>query len=226
MKAMILAAGRGERLRPLTDTLPKPLVPVGGEALISRHLRALARAGFSDVVVNLAYGGDRIRAELGEGDAFGLRIHYQDEGEHALDTGGGLRRALPLLGNQPFLAVNADVFTDYPLGMLGLPAGRLAHLVLVDNPPHRPDGDFALDGERVTERVTEAEGRSLTFTGIGVYHPELFAGRADGVFPLAPLLYEAIRRGMVSGEHYTGLWLDVGTPERLEQADALAGQQR
>jgi len=218
MKAMILAAGRGERLRPLTDETPKPLVPVAGRELIVRHLASLSAAGFTDVVVNIAHGGTQIRDRLGDGSAFDLRIHYQDEDDRPLDTGGGLKRALPLLGNQPFVAINADVLTDYPFGMLGLPSGRLAHLVMVDNPGHRPEGDFALDGEE----VTEGSGERLTFSGIGVYHPALFRGVEDTVFPLVPLLRDAMRREAVSGEHYTGVWLDVGTPERLQEADELA----
>jgi len=220
VRAMILAAGRGERLRPLTDRLPKPLVAVGGRPLIEHHLHALARAGITEVVVNLAHLGAQIRARLGDGARFGLAIRYSDEGGRGLETGGGIHRALPLLGTEPFLVVNADVYTDYPFGALPLLApGDLAHLVLVDNPPHHPQGDFHLDG---AGRVHAEGAPRLTFAGIGVYRPELFRDCAPGAFPLAPLLRAAMAAGRVSGEHYRGRWVDVGTRERLEEANRLA----
>lgn len=219
MRAMILAAGRGERMRPLTDERPKPLLTAGGRPLIDRHLEALAQAGFTDVVINLAWLGDAIRAHVGDGSAWRLRVQYSEEGERGLETLGGIVRALPLLGDAPFVVVNGDVFTDYPLARLR-PPDALAHLVLVDNPPQHAGGDFALTGGR----VRASDGQRLTFAGIGVYRPELFHGQSDGPAPLGPLLREAIARGQVSGEHYRGVWQDIGTPERLAALDAaLAG---
>jgi MurNAc alpha-1-phosphate uridylyltransferase len=209
---MILAAGRGERMRPLTDRVPKPLLEVGGRSLIEHHLDALARAGFRDVVVNLAHQGPQIREALGDGAAHGLRIQYSDESPEALETGGGIFRALPLLGDGPFLVVNGDVWTDYPFRARELPESRLAHLVLVDNPQHHPEGDFRLDDGR----LSNAGGPRLTFAGIGYYRAALFAGCRDGAFPLAPLLRAACDLGLVSGEHHRGAWTDVGTPERLD----------
>ncbi|MGD8498490.1 MAG: nucleotidyltransferase family protein [Chromatiales bacterium] len=212
MKAMILAAGRGERMRPLTDRVPKPLLEVGGRRLIEHHLDALVRAGFRDVVVNLAHRGPQIREALGDGAAYGLRIQYSDESPEALETGGGILKALPLLGEGPFLVVNGDVWTDYPFPARELPESRLAHLVLVDNPTHHPEGDFHLDDGR----LSNAGGPRLTFAGIGYYRAALFAGCRQGAFPLAPLLRAACDRGLVGGEHHRGAWTDVGTPERLD----------
>ncbi len=219
MRAMILAAGRGERMRPLTDRVPKPLLRAGGRALIEHQIDALARAGFAELVVNLGHLGARVRAALGDGSRYGVRILYSEEGERALETGGGILRALPLLGPGPFVAVNADVWTDYPYDRLTPPSPHLAHLVLVDNPPHHPAGDFALVGGE----VAAAGAARLTFSGIGVYRPELFAGHAPGRFALAPLLRAAAARGQVSGERYGGRWMDVGTPERLAELDRLLG---
>jgi MurNAc alpha-1-phosphate uridylyltransferase len=209
---MILAAGRGERMRPLTDRVPKPLLEVGGRRLIEHHLDALVRAGFRDVVVNLAHRGPQIREALGDGAAYGLRIQYSDESPEALETGGGILKALPLLGEGPFLVVNGDVWTDYPFPARELPESRLAHLVLVDNPTHHPEGDFHLDDGR----LSNAGGPRLTFAGIGYYRAALFAGCRQGAFPLAPLLRAACDRGLVGGEHHRGAWTDVGTPERLD----------
>ncbi len=214
MKAMILAAGRGERMRPLTDTTPKPLLAVGGKALIVYHLEALKAGGFEEVVINTSHLAGQIRAALGEGARWGLRIRYTQEPE-ALETAGGIHRALPLLGEAPFLVVNADVWCDYPLRPRVLEPGDLAHLVLTDNPPQHPEGDFHLRGER----VIDAPGPRLTFTGIGYYRPTLFAGLEAGKHPLAPLLRRAIAQGQVSGERYPGQWHDVGTPERLQALD-------
>lgn len=215
---MILAAGRGERMRPLTDATPKPLLVAGGRRLIEHHLHALAGAGVRNVVINHAHLGAQIEAALGDGSAYGLRIRYSPEGE-ALETGGGIFRALPLLGTDPFMVVNGDVWTDYDLGRLRIVDDDVAHLVLVDNPAHHPQGDFALDGGRV-----RADGTArLTFSGIGAYRPALFAGRQPGRFPLAPLLRAAIVRDAVGGEHYAGRWIDVGTPERLAELDRLLG---
>ena len=212
--AMILSAGRGERLRPLTDTMPKALLEVAGEPLIVRHLRTLREAGIEDVVVNLSHLGEQIRDALGEGKEFGVRILYSPEPIPPLETGGGIRQALPLLGPNPFWVVNADVCTDYRFAAPSLADGDDAHLVLVDNPAHHPEGDFHYEGGRVREQ----SGVRLTFSGIGFYRPRLFEACAPGRFPLAPLLQTTIRSDRASGEHYRGLWADIGTPERLAEA--------
>ena len=221
MKAMILAAGRGERMRPLTDHTPKPLLQAGGRALIEYPLQALHKAGIDKLVVNYAWLGEQLVGYLGDGSRWGVSISYSPEPPGALETGGGIKHALPLLGEAPFLVVNGDIWTDYPYLPKPLSAGQLAHLVLVDNPPHHPEGDFALrDGE-----VSEDGGLRLTFSGIGWYHPALFDATPDGPFPLAPLLRAAMRDGRVSGEHYTGVWMDIGTPQRLAELDRqLAGR--
>jgi MurNAc alpha-1-phosphate uridylyltransferase len=216
MKAMILAAGRGERMRPLTDHTPKPLLPVAGRALIDYHLAALARAGLREVVINHAHLGIQIEAALGNGSRHGLRISYSPEPEGALETGGGILQALSKLGPEPFLVINGDIWTEYDYARVPRSLDGLAHLVLVDNPPQHPDGDFHLHPDG---RVQETGGERLTFSGIGVYHPDLFSGCEPGRFPLAPLLRQAIAAGQVSGEHYTGRWCDVGTPERLRELD-------
>lgn len=211
MKAFILAAGRGERMRPLTDHNPKPLLKVRGKPLIEWHLEKLAAAGVKQVVINLGWLGEKISAHLGDGERFGLQIRYSDEGWPALETGGGLHRALPLLDDEAFLLVNGDVFTALPFALSPLPQQRLAHLVLVPNPAQHPRGDFALqDG-----LVVDSEPR-LTYSGIALLHPQLFDGCTPGAFPLAPLLRRAMRTGQVSGERYDGPWSDVGTPERLQ----------
>lgn len=219
MKAMILAAGRGERMRPLTDGLPKPLLTVGGKALIVHHLEALARAGVREVVVNLAWQSAKLRAALGDGSAFGVQILYSDEGEVARETGGGILHALPLLGEAPFLVVNGDIWTDFPFGRLALGAAADARLVLVPNPPQHPRGDFSLAGERVGEEDGPDVTRH-TYAGIGLYRPELFAGCAPGRFPLLPLLRRAIAAGRLQGEVYRGVWQDIGTPARLAALEA------
>lgn len=217
MKAMILAAGRGERMRPLTDHTPKPLLPVAGRPLIVHHIEALAAAGVREIVINLAWLGERIAAALGDGANWGVRLHYSREGAQALETGGGIFQALPLLGPEPFLVVNGDVWTDCPIeGLLRSPTG-LAHLLLVPNPEHNPTGDFVLSEGRV---VSES-GPGLTFSGIGVYRPELFVGCQPGAFRLAPLLRQAAAAGQVSGECYAGRWFDIGTPARLAALEEL-----
>ena len=213
MKAMILAAGRGERMRPLTDCTPKPLLGVAGRPLIHYHLEALARAGVSDVVINLSWLGEQIRDALADGHEWNLRLHFSEEGHPPLETGGGIYRALPMLGPDPFLVINGDVWSDFPLDSLALADSDLAHLVLVDNPAHHPQGDFVLTDGRVCD--DSQNGPRLTFSGIGVYRPELFAGCAGGAFSLIPVLKAAMARGRVSGAHYSGKWMDVGTPERL-----------
>ena len=211
MKAMLLAAGRGERMRPLTDTLPKPLLEVGGRPLIAWHLAALSRAGIREVVINLSWLGGQLRAALGDGRDLGVSISWSEEGAIPLETGGGIFRALPLLGAEPFLVVNADIWTDIAFGRLHLPPGRHAHLTLIANPAHHPRGDFGLEGDRVVNRESER----LTYSGVGVYSPEFFAGCTAGRFPLLPLLNRAIAASRVSGEVHHGEWCDVGTPERL-----------
>ena len=213
---MVLAAGRGERMRPLTDAMPKPLVPVGGRPLIAWHLAALARAGIQEVVVNLSWLGERLRTALGDGSAFGVKIHYSDEGPVPLETGGGIFRALPLLGPEPFLVVNGDIWTDLDLAAPAVEPDALAHLVLVPNPVHHPRGDFGLESGRVLEDGAER----FTFSGVAVYRPEFFAGCSDGRFPLLPLFRRAIAAGRLGGSLYRGQWSDVGTPERLASLDA------
>ncbi|MBP6216472.1 MAG: nucleotidyltransferase family protein [Luteimonas sp.] len=232
MKALIFAAGLGERMRPLTDTTPKPLLCVGGKPLIAWHLEKLAALGVEEVVVNISWLAEQFPSTLGVGRAFGLRIRYSHEGAVPLETGGGMWHALDLLGDDPFIAVNGDIWTDYDFARLPqAPAGD-AHLVLVDNPAHHPTGDFALQADgRV---LSEGEAR-LTFSGIGVYRPELFldwravVGDAPGArdtpprFRLAPLLRAAMRRHAVSGERHAGAWTDVGTPQRLADLDRALG---
>lgn len=212
---MILAAGRGERMRPLTDSIPKPLLPVGGKPLIDFHVEALVQAGFGPIVVNVSHLGDQIQQHLGDGSRFGVSLRYSPEPEGALETGGGIHQALPLLGDGPFLVMNGDLWTDYPFGNLRRRRVELAHLVLVDNPAHHPEGDFALSDERVS---VDGAAR-YTFSGIGLYRAELFAGCTPGRFPLAPLLRRAMAERRVTGEYYPGVWSDVGTPERLASLD-------
>lgn len=219
MRVLILAAGRGNRMRPLTDSRPKPLLQAGGKTLIEHHLLRLQSAGFDDIVINLAHLGAQIEQALGDGSRYGLRIRYSREGETGLETGGGIRHALPLLGPGPFMVVNGDVYSDYPFDRLRpqtLAAADLAHLVMVPNPPQHSDGDFVLrDG-----RVHDTAGERLTFSGIGLYRAELVVGGDEPAFPLAPLLRQAMRDGRVSGERYDGAWRDIGTPERLAALDA------
>jgi len=212
MKAMLLAAGRGERMRPLTDTTPKPLLRIGGQSMIARHIHALAHAGITELVINHAHLGEQLVNVLGDGRACGVDIAWSAEPAGALETGGGIFNALPLLGDGPFLVVNADIWTDFPFATLSGEIDGLAHLVMVDNPVHHAEGDFSLSAGRLSQRGPAM----LTFSGIGVYRPALFAGCRPGAFPLAPLLRRAMDAGQVSGEHYRGSWFDVGTPERLE----------
>jgi MurNAc alpha-1-phosphate uridylyltransferase len=217
MYAMILAAGRGERMRPLTDHTPKPLLQAGGKPLIVHHIERLAAAGLRELVINHAHLGGQIEAALGDGTDLGVRIRYSPEGK-ALETGGGIFRALPLLGPDPFIVVNGDVWTDVAFSALTIASGDLAHLVLVDNPPHHPGGDFALRDGRILPDGPDGTPR-LTFSGVGIYRPELFAGCTPGAFPLAPLLRSAISRGLVGGTRHRGTWIDIGTPERLADLD-------
>lgn len=218
MKAMILAAGKGERLRPLTLHTPKPLVRAAGVPLIEYHVRALAAAGFTELVINHAWLGQQIEDYLGDGARFGLRIAYSAEGE-PLETGGGIFQALPLLGEQPFALVNGDIFTDYPFAALRRPLSGLAHLVLVANPGHHAAGDFCLQDGRVSD--AQAGQDSLTYSGLAVLSPALFADCRSGAFKLAPLLRAAMAAGQVSGEQFAGCWVDVGTHERLAEVERL-----
>jgi MurNAc alpha-1-phosphate uridylyltransferase len=220
MKAMILAAGRGERMRPLTDNTPKPLLNVGGKRLIEYHIDALAKAGVVDLVINHAWLGEQLIATLGNGNQYGVRIRYSAEPVGALETGGGIFNALPLLGDGPFIVVNGDIWTDYPFERLPKQLQGLAHLVLVDNPSQHPKGDFVLTGDKVINQ----DGDRLTFSGIGVYKAALFCGCKPGVFPLAPLLRSAMDQKAVTGEHYRGGWRDIGTPDRLTELDQVLRQ--
>lgn len=228
MKAMVLAAGRGERLRPITDSTPKPLVPVAGKPLIVYHLEALARAGVREVVINLSWLPDKLRTALRDGSEYGVRITYIDEGPVALETGGGIFNAIQLLGPGPFLVVNGDTFTNINFGSLQARAeadsrsDTLAWLVLVPNPHQHPRGDFGLEGGQVVERESER----FTYSGVGVYRPEFFEGCRSGKFPLLPLLKRAIAAGRLRGELHTGEWCDVGTPQRLAELDERVGAAR
>lgn len=224
MKAMILAAGRGQRMRPLTDHTPKPLLEVGGKPLIVWHIEKLVAAGLHDIVINCAWLGERLQAALGTGEQFGARLHWSPENP-ALETAGGIARALPKLGSDPFLVVNGDIWCEWDFGQAAATADNLrqsqalAWLLLVDNPPHHAHGDFRLDAQgRIQERSTA--GGNLTFSGIGVYQPALFES-VSGNEPaaLAPLLRAAIRHNGLVGGHFQGQWYDVGTPERLQQLD-------
>ena len=218
MRAMILAAGKGERMRPLTLNTPKPLIPVAGVPLIEYHLGALARAGFTEVVINHAWLGEKIEAHVGNGERFGLQVTYSRETQ-PLETGGGIFQALKYLGDEPFVVVNGDIWTDYDFAALRRPLAGLAHLVLVPNPEHHPEGDFLLADGQVHLPSTSVD--TLTYSGIAVLHPKLFADSAAGAFKLAPLLRFAMRDGDVSGEPFDGHWIDVGTPERLAATEAL-----
>jgi MurNAc alpha-1-phosphate uridylyltransferase len=216
MKAMILAAGRGERMRPLTDYTPKPLLKVGGKALIVWHIERLAAAGFNDIVINHAHLGEQIEDALGDGSQWGVNIQYSPE-KIALETAGGIANAMPLLGNSPFLVVNGDVYTDIDFAALKLAPPNLAHLVMVDNPPQHAAGDFTLSSGKLSVEGTE----KLTFSGVGVYEPSLFAGIVRGeAAKLAPLLKVAMAQRLVSGTHHQGAWHDIGTPERLQALDS------
>ena len=212
MRAMILAAGRGERLRPLTDELPKPLVEIAGKTLIEYHLEALSGAGFREVVINQGHLGDLLLKALGDGSRWGLNIHWSDEQPEALETGGGIFKALPLLGSAPFLVINGDLWTDYPFARLRAVKCDWAHLVMVPNPSHNPVGDFALAGAR----IRETGDRKLTFSGMAVYNPRLFDGCKPGKFSVVPLVRLAMENHLVTGEEFQGDWNDIGTLERLD----------
>jgi MurNAc alpha-1-phosphate uridylyltransferase len=221
---MILAAGRGERMRPLTDTVPKPLLAVGGKSLIVWHLERLARAGLRQVVINHAHLGAQIEVALGDGGRWGLSIIYSPEPEGALEAAGGIANALPLLGHdEPFLVINGDIWCDWDVAQVAgvLSPGDLAHLVLVPNPPQHPQGDFSLHGSEVGADTATGGAQKFTFSGIGVYRPQLFADiRRGELAKLAPLLRAAMAERRVSGELHRGHWVDVGTPQRLAELDA------
>ncbi len=222
MKTMILAAGRGERLRPLTDQIPKPLLPVAGKPLIEYTIEALVNAGFKDLVINIAHLGAQIKKVLGNGQRFGAAIQYSDEGDNALETAGGIIKALPLLGDQPFLVVNGDLATDFPFIELRQKQIDLAHLVLVANPEHHPQGDFGLQQNLISENSQTR----YTFSGIGLYHPNLFSTLSPGKTPLGPLLRQAATHSRISGQLYRGFWMDVGTLQRLEELEDIYNKRR
>jgi MurNAc alpha-1-phosphate uridylyltransferase len=211
MRAMILAAGRGERLRPLTDAIPKSLVEVHGQSLLERHLENVRRAGINKVVINLGWLGDQIVQRIGSGERYDLEVVYSQEGDDILETGGGIHKALPQLGVEPFVVLNADIYTDMPVPNLQLGDSDLGHLVMVPTPGYREHGDFDID----EGRVRNGREPAFTFSGVAVYRPEFFDGCEAGRFPLAPMLREAADRGQLTGSLYEGLWADVGTPERL-----------
>lgn len=212
MRAMILAAGRGKRLRPLTDHTPKPLVEAGGQTLISYHLQHLAQAGFREVVINISHLGDKIKTAVGDGSQWGLQIQYSAEPENALDTGGGIRQALQWLGNTPFAVINADVFTDYPMTRLRAVKCNHAHVIMVANPAHHPQGDWGISAGRM-----DPDGvPRFTFSGISVYHPRFFEDTDAGRFSVIPMLVDAARQKHITAELYRGIWHDIGTSERLE----------
>ena len=210
--AMILAAGRGERLRPLTDTIPKSLVEVHGQSLIERHLHAIREAGIGDAVINLGWLGAQIQDRIGDGKNYGVKVRYSDEGNNILETGGGIFRALPMLGDKPFLVVNADIFTDMPVPGVTLSDDSVGHLVLVPTPDYRSQGDFDLEDGKVSNGCQP----SLTFSGVAVYRPEFFKACKPGRFSIVPMLREAADAGHLQGSRYEGAWADIGTPERLQ----------
>ncbi|MEQ8426503.1 MAG: nucleotidyltransferase family protein [Gammaproteobacteria bacterium] len=220
MRAMILAAGRGERMRPLTDRVPKPLLEVGNKPLIQHQLEALRRAGIAEFVINVAGLGNQICDYLGDGSRFDVNITYSNEGNEPLETAGGIIKVLDFFQQQPFVVTNADIYTEFDYRDLPETLDSDAHLVLVNNPPHHPDGDFSLQADKLG---LSGETR-FTFSGIGVYQPRLFAGLTPGHRKLAPILYEAAAQGRINGQLYTGYWNDIGTPDRLAEVNkALSG---
>ena len=216
MRAMILAAGRGQRLAPLTDGIPKPLVPVAGKPLIEYHIESLAAAGFRELVINQGHLGEKLPEALGDGSRWGVRIRWSPESPEPLETGGGIFNALPLLGESPFLSVNGDIWTDYPFGRLRAVKCDYAHLVMVPNPGHNPGGDYSLSAGRIREDGPD----KLTFSGIAVYHPRLFEGCKPGKFSIVPIHLRTMQERLVTGEVYNGDWSDIGTPERLQAIES------
>lgn len=221
MRAMILAAGRGQRLRPLTDGCPKPLIKINGKALIVYHIEALKAAGVEDIVINVCHLGEQIMQTLGDGSKFGVNLHYSVEAL-PLETGGGIVNALPLLGTDPFILVNGDIFTDFDFKTLFKEPQGLAHLVLTENPKHKPTGDFSVDGDKVIMRAED--DKTYTYTGMAVLKPELFENCQSKVLPLPPLLYQAILNDALSGEVYKGFWADVGSLDRLKELERDVAQ--
>jgi MurNAc alpha-1-phosphate uridylyltransferase len=217
MKAMILAAGRGERLRPLTDHCPKPLLAIAGKPMIEHTITALVANNITEIIINLSYKGDQIRHALGDGKRLGASLSYSDEGDDALETAGGIRRALPFFEDKPFLVVNGDVYSDYPYSQLQNQVVNKAYLVLVPNPAHHLHGDFGINNGLLSEQSTPL----LTFSGIGVYHKHLFEQLTDARHPLGPLLREAMRANQVHGEFYSGLWMDVGNLQRYQAVNQM-----
>ena len=215
MKCMLLAAGLGQRLRPITETIPKALVKVANKPLIEYHLENLANAGYKEIVINLSHLGELIEQHLGDGSAFGLTIEYSREGDKPLETAGGIIKALPLLGEKPFLVINADIWCNHSLSFANISSDKLAHLVLVNNPTHHPKGDFAYE----FGKVYNSGKNYLTFSGIGIYDPTLFSNFNAEKLALAPILRELIDQQLVSAEYFTDHWFDIGTQERLLQAN-------
>ncbi len=229
MKAMILAAGRGRRMRPLTDHLPKPLLKVNDKSLIEYHIENLVAAGVSDLIINHAWLGEKIKAQLGNGSIYGASIEYSKE-EQALETAGGIQKVLPFFDHQPFIVINGDVFTDYPLSQLitssqslSIDSNVLAHLILVNNPSHHLKGDFYCNGQQVYDSPYHEEHilQKYTFSGIAAYHPTFFDHLKAGKQALAPLLHAAIPKKQISGEIYSGYWCDIGTAQRLKEIQAM-----
>ena len=212
MIAMILAAGRGERMRPLTDTLPKSLLKGAGKSLIIHQIEALCLANIEMIVINTGHLGDQIQHQLGTGEKFGVVIRYSKEGDEPLETAGGILKALPLLGSEPFIVANSDIYSDFDYQSLPKQLDSDAHLVLVDNPPHNLEGDFTLENGQLQNEGAQ----KLTYSGIGLYSPKFFKGCAYGKFPLAPLLRQSAKNNRLSGQYFSGLWNDIGTPERLK----------
>ncbi|MEQ1621620.1 MAG: N-acetylmuramate alpha-1-phosphate uridylyltransferase MurU [Methylococcales bacterium] len=223
MKAMILAAGRGERMRPLTDHTPKPLLSAAGKPLIVHTIEQLVAAGYHEIIINHAHLGQQIEQSLGNGNQFGAEIRYSPEGNQALETAGGIINALPLLNNEVFLVVNGDIATDLPFSELKTQPVDLAHLVLVKNPVHNPNGDFGLES---TGSISDTLTKKFTFSGIGLYHPELFRRFPNGIRKLLPVLMQGIAEQRVSGQLYSGFWMDIGTPQRLQELDSYYQQRR
>ena len=221
MKAMILAAGRGERLRPLTDSTPKPLLQAGKLKLIEHHLSALSAAGFNNVVINIGHLGQQLIDQLGDGSRYQLTIHYSDERNAVLETGGGIYKALPLLKSDPFLVINGDIWSDIDLSLLPIEIDSMAHLVLVENPPQHLEGDFSLAQGNVENK--NKDNASWTFSGIGIYSHKLFEDCKEQRFPLAPLLRQQIQKRQISGEIYDGSWFDIGTLDRLKELNHFLG---
>ncbi len=214
MKAMILAAGRGERMRPLTDKTPKPLLPIGNKPLIQYTIENLVSSGYVEIIINLAHLGQQIKNHFGNGQTLGANIEYSFEGESGLETAGGIIKALPLLGNHPFLVINGDIASDFPLSSLRNKNIDLAHLVLIKNPEHHPQGDFCLAGNGL---LSEHGADKLTYSGIGLYHPKLFAQIIPGKLKLGSLLRQVMPDKKISGEKFNGFWMDIGTPQRLQE---------